>query len=72
MFGLLFIALGWFVQFISMEKKNPKINMWFLVSYIVGVFILIFDSISANTFITLILHLIAVLAATGVLLKLSK
>ncbi len=72
MFGLLLIGLGWFVQLITMEKKNPKINMWFLVSYIVGAFLLIFDSISTNAFMSALLNAVTVFAATGVLLKSNK
>lgn len=72
MFGLLFIALGWFVQVVSMEKKNPKINLWFLVSNIIGTALLILDSISANAFMPALLSAISIFAATGVLLKLNK
>ncbi len=72
MFGLLFIALGWIVQVVSMENKNPKINLWFLVSNIIGTFLLILDSISANGLISALLSAISIFAATGVLLKLNK
>lgn len=72
MFGLLFIALGWFVQVVSMEKKNPKMNLWFLVSNIIGTFLLILDSISANFFMSALLYAIVVFSATGVLLKAHK
>lgn len=72
MFGLLFIALGWFVQVVSMEKKNPKINLWFLVSNIIGTLLLILDSITVNAFMTALLYAIAAFSATGVLLKLNK
>lgn len=72
LFGSLFIALGWVVQVVSMEKKNPKINLWFLVSNIIGSALLILDSISANGFMSALLSAISVFAATGVLLKLNK
>lgn len=72
MFGLLFIALGWFVQVVSMDAKNPKINLWFLVSNIIGTFLLIMDSIAANAFMTTLLYAITVFSATSILLKLNK
>lgn len=72
MFGLTIIALGWVIQFASIEKKNQSLNLWFLVGNIVGTLLLILDSISTNAFMSALLYAATIFAATGVLLKLNK
>ncbi|MFA5878580.1 MAG: hypothetical protein WC860_00200 [Candidatus Margulisiibacteriota bacterium] len=42
--GLIFIACGWLFQLIAMLKsKNAKISMFFIIPYIIGSIILIYD-----------------------------
>lgn len=70
--GLTCIILAWLIQFGSLTKKNQNVNVWFLIIYIIGASLLVIGGMAKNDYMISLLHIASLLAATGVLLKLSK
>lgn len=69
--ALLMIVAGWAIQFVSTTRKNPQLNISFVLLYTIGVFILVFDSMSAGQISVGLLNLSAAVVSAAVLYKIS-
>ena len=70
--ALLMIIAGWAMQFASVSHKKPELNISFVLLYTIGVFILVFDSLSSGQISVALLNLSAGIISALVLYRISR
>jgi len=70
--GLIAITLGWVAQFLSMKKKDQKLNPLFLMMYSLGVLFIIVDGFTTKAMPLAVANIASLLASFSVYLKVQK
>lgn len=68
--GLSIIVIAWFAQLLSM--KNRKISKWFVLLYIAGVCVLVYDGYSSGMFELAAANAVSMAVAFLVLFRLLR
>ena len=70
--GLVAIAVGWVVQYLSTSHKHTEFNQLFLVFYALGTGILAWVSFRSGSPLTAFLNLASFVLPIAVLMRISK
>ena len=69
--GLSIVIIGWLVQLVKM-KKDKKINKYFVMLYVLGVLILVYDGFASGLTNLAIANLVSLVVSSLVLVKVMK
>jgi drug/metabolite transporter superfamily protein YnfA len=70
--GLILIICGWFSLLLNFNKNRGKVTQSFLILYMAGVIILIFDGVKNNLWDLVIGNFICLVIASLVVIKIKK
>jgi uncharacterized membrane protein HdeD (DUF308 family) len=61
--GLMIITAAWIFQAFSMKRNKKSLNRGFVLIYILGVFVLIYDSFSSGMLSLVVMNALSLIAA---------
>ncbi|HHT18032.1 MAG: hypothetical protein QM396_06740 [Euryarchaeota archaeon] len=71
--GMIVIVIGWIIQFYkTVIQKDPNINLYFLVLYVIGVISLVIGNILINDLTIALLNLFGAILPLLILIMIKK
>ncbi len=67
--GLVLLVVAWVIQFSQVKKGNKEVNKYFLITYSIGLLLIVVDGLMQGLILAPILNLLALLLILAVLIK---